>query len=340
MFRRNLPPALLAEWPGSLTCHCGNMGVEWTPNKKSAHKVDSGEENSPAAPAGIQTHLSIVSLALEPTSYLSSRRNRHLVRKRKKQRQTLLGFFKAVILRQPLGVRHVNLLLVLWMFLHQREGLVNHQAHTHTHTQSYSEVSQTSIFSLSLHSGQLIVTTHIHSHREVSQTSSSHCLFTVDILQSSHTYTHSHSEVSQTSSSHCLFTPDILRSSHTYTQSKWSLPNFIFSLSAHSGQPMIIIHIYTVIEKSNKLHLLIVCSFWTSYDHHTHIHSHREVSQTSSSHCLFILDILQSSQCTHSLTNFIFSLSLPSGLLTNRILQPVILFFCVFLTVKEKKKSK
>ena len=30
MLRCNLPLALLAEWPGSLTCKCGNMGVEWT----------------------------------------------------------------------------------------------------------------------------------------------------------------------------------------------------------------------------------------------------------------------------------------------------------------------
>ena len=28
----NLPPALLAEWPGSSTCQCGNIGVERTPN--------------------------------------------------------------------------------------------------------------------------------------------------------------------------------------------------------------------------------------------------------------------------------------------------------------------
>ena len=43
----------------------GNTGVERTPNKESAHKVDSGEENSPAAPAGIRTrNLSIASPAL------------------------------------------------------------------------------------------------------------------------------------------------------------------------------------------------------------------------------------------------------------------------------------
>ena len=33
VFRCNLPPAFLAEWPGLFTCHCGNTGVEWTPNK-------------------------------------------------------------------------------------------------------------------------------------------------------------------------------------------------------------------------------------------------------------------------------------------------------------------
>ena len=33
VFRCNLPPALLTEWPGSFTCHCGNTGAERTPNK-------------------------------------------------------------------------------------------------------------------------------------------------------------------------------------------------------------------------------------------------------------------------------------------------------------------
>ena len=33
VFRFNLPSALLAECPGSFTCHCGNTGVERTPNK-------------------------------------------------------------------------------------------------------------------------------------------------------------------------------------------------------------------------------------------------------------------------------------------------------------------
>ena len=31
MFSCNLPPALLAEWPGYFTCYCSNTGVEWIP---------------------------------------------------------------------------------------------------------------------------------------------------------------------------------------------------------------------------------------------------------------------------------------------------------------------
>ena len=66
VFRCNLPPALLTEWPGSFTCHCRNMGMEWG----SAHKVNSEEVHSPIAPAGTWTcNLSILSLPLSPTSY-------------------------------------------------------------------------------------------------------------------------------------------------------------------------------------------------------------------------------------------------------------------------------
>ena len=39
VFRCNLPPALFAEWPGSFTCHCGNTGVERTPNKSQHTKL-------------------------------------------------------------------------------------------------------------------------------------------------------------------------------------------------------------------------------------------------------------------------------------------------------------
>ena len=55
VFRCNLPSALLAEWLGSFTCHWGNTGGEWTLTKSQLTKLNYGEENSPAAPAGIRT---------------------------------------------------------------------------------------------------------------------------------------------------------------------------------------------------------------------------------------------------------------------------------------------
>ena len=39
VFRCNLPSALFAEWPGSFTCHCGNTGVEQTPNNNKHTKL-------------------------------------------------------------------------------------------------------------------------------------------------------------------------------------------------------------------------------------------------------------------------------------------------------------
>ena len=39
VFRCNLPPALLTEWPGSFTCHCQNTGVERTLNKSQRTKL-------------------------------------------------------------------------------------------------------------------------------------------------------------------------------------------------------------------------------------------------------------------------------------------------------------
>ena len=70
VFSCNLPPALLAGWPGSFTCYCGNAGVERIPKWESAQEVDSGEENSPVVPAGNRVHdLSIRSQALYHLSY-------------------------------------------------------------------------------------------------------------------------------------------------------------------------------------------------------------------------------------------------------------------------------
>ena len=39
VFRYNLPPALLAEWLGSFTCHWSNKGVEQTLNKSQHTKL-------------------------------------------------------------------------------------------------------------------------------------------------------------------------------------------------------------------------------------------------------------------------------------------------------------
>ena len=39
MLRCNLPPALSAEKPGPFTCHCGNTGVERTPNNSQHTKL-------------------------------------------------------------------------------------------------------------------------------------------------------------------------------------------------------------------------------------------------------------------------------------------------------------
>ena len=44
MFSCNLPPALLAEWPGFFTCYCGNTGVERIPKNKSQHRKSTLEK--------------------------------------------------------------------------------------------------------------------------------------------------------------------------------------------------------------------------------------------------------------------------------------------------------
>ena len=55
IFSCYLSPALLAAWPGSFTSYSGNTGVEEILKQESAQKVDPGEENYPAAPAGVRT---------------------------------------------------------------------------------------------------------------------------------------------------------------------------------------------------------------------------------------------------------------------------------------------
>ena len=54
MFRCNLPPALLAEWPGSFKCYCGNTGVERTPRKSQNTKLTPEREIFPPPLPGFE----------------------------------------------------------------------------------------------------------------------------------------------------------------------------------------------------------------------------------------------------------------------------------------------
>ena len=56
----NLPPALLAEWPGSFMHYCSNTGVKQTPKQESTQKVDPGEVNPPP-----------LLLVIQPTTFQS-----------------------------------------------------------------------------------------------------------------------------------------------------------------------------------------------------------------------------------------------------------------------------
>ena len=54
LFRCNLPPAPLAQWLGSFTCHCGNSGVEQTPNKSQHTKLTLGKKILPPLLQGFE----------------------------------------------------------------------------------------------------------------------------------------------------------------------------------------------------------------------------------------------------------------------------------------------
>ena len=59
MFRYNLLPALLAEWPGSLMCHCSNMGVKWTPTLciKLLKPAKLNNSNTTTCPRCVDIHI-------------------------------------------------------------------------------------------------------------------------------------------------------------------------------------------------------------------------------------------------------------------------------------------
>ena len=54
MFSCNLLPALLAERPGSFTCHCGSTDVERTPNKSQHTKLILQKKILPPLPPGLE----------------------------------------------------------------------------------------------------------------------------------------------------------------------------------------------------------------------------------------------------------------------------------------------
>ena len=54
MFRCNLPHALLAQWPGSFTCHCSNTGVERTSNKSQHTRLGLEKKILPPLLPGFQ----------------------------------------------------------------------------------------------------------------------------------------------------------------------------------------------------------------------------------------------------------------------------------------------
>ena len=50
----NLPSALFAEWPGSFVCHCGNTGLERTPNKSQHTKLTQEKNVLPPLLPGLE----------------------------------------------------------------------------------------------------------------------------------------------------------------------------------------------------------------------------------------------------------------------------------------------
>ena len=85
MSRCNLPPALLAEWPGSFTCRCSNTGLERTPNQ-SAQKVNAEEKLLPPLLPGIEMRPSDHESVALPRTLHST--NKILVERRHLGRET------------------------------------------------------------------------------------------------------------------------------------------------------------------------------------------------------------------------------------------------------------
>ena len=54
LFRCNLPSALSAKWPRSFMCHCGDTGVERTPNKSQHTKLTLAKKTLPPVLPGFE----------------------------------------------------------------------------------------------------------------------------------------------------------------------------------------------------------------------------------------------------------------------------------------------
>ena len=97
VLRWNLSPALLAQWPGSFTCHCGNMGAERTPSKSQHRKLTLEKKILPPFLPGLATFRSRVRRStnnlprLHLLTYSRRKRENRLREKIRKTRNRLAG---------------------------------------------------------------------------------------------------------------------------------------------------------------------------------------------------------------------------------------------------------
>ena len=91
--RCNLPPALLAEWLASFTCHCGDMGIEWTPIKSQHSKLTQEENILPPLLPGFeltafQSWVRCSTNELSRTVTLQGFEDGHWIKKKEKKKKT------------------------------------------------------------------------------------------------------------------------------------------------------------------------------------------------------------------------------------------------------------
>ena len=79
VFTCSQPPALLAEWPRSFTCHCGNTGVAQTQNKSQHSKLTPEKKILPPLLPGFElaTFQSRVRLFTNKLSWLLGKKSKN-----------------------------------------------------------------------------------------------------------------------------------------------------------------------------------------------------------------------------------------------------------------------